>query len=112
VSAHGSNLSRNGASDNPGAIQTAVEGSGGGAAALSSEGSAAAPPPSSTSPRYSDTREFARSLMSKVFVSIALSLDGYLAPEGMTMSDPGHMNWGAKGGRWPVSSISSTSVRT
>ena len=36
--------------------------------------------------------------MSKVFVSIALSLDGYLAPEGMTMADPGHMNWGAKWG--------------
>jgi dihydrofolate reductase len=25
-----------------------------------------------------------------------MSLDGYLAPEGMTMSDPGHMGWGAK----------------
>lgn len=36
--------------------------------------------------------------MSKVFVSIALSLDGYLAPEGMTMSDPNHMGWGAKWG--------------
>lgn len=36
--------------------------------------------------------------MSKVFVSIGLSLDGYMAPEGMTMSDPGHMNWGAKWG--------------
>lgn len=36
--------------------------------------------------------------MSKVFVSIALSLDGYMAPEGMMMSDPGHMNWGAKWG--------------
>jgi dihydrofolate reductase len=36
--------------------------------------------------------------MSNVFVSIGLSLDGYLAPEGMTMSDPGHMNWGAKWG--------------
>lgn len=36
--------------------------------------------------------------MSKVFVNIALSLDGYLAPEGMTMSDPGHMGWGAKWG--------------
>jgi dihydrofolate reductase len=43
--------------------------------------------------------------MSKVFVSIGLSLDGYLAPSGMTMSDPGHMNWGAKWGalmRWIV----------
>lgn len=36
--------------------------------------------------------------MSTVFVSIALSLDGYMAPEGMTMSDPGHMNWGVKWG--------------
>lgn len=36
--------------------------------------------------------------MSKVFVNIGLSLDGYLAPEGMTMSDPAHMGWGAKWG--------------
>jgi dihydrofolate reductase len=36
--------------------------------------------------------------MSKVFVNIGLSLDGYLAPEGMTMSDPTHMGWGAKWG--------------
>ncbi|MBK8247523.1 MAG: dihydrofolate reductase family protein [Gemmatimonadetes bacterium] len=36
--------------------------------------------------------------MSKVFVSIGLSLDGYVAPEGMTMSDPRHMNWGVKWG--------------
>ena len=36
--------------------------------------------------------------MNKVFVNIGLSLDGYLAPEGMTMSDPGHMGWGAKWG--------------
>ena len=36
--------------------------------------------------------------MSKVFVNIGLSLDGYLAPEGMTMDDPEHMNWGAKWG--------------
>lgn len=34
--------------------------------------------------------------MSKVFVNIGLSLDGYMAPEGMTMSDPTHMGWGAK----------------
>jgi dihydrofolate reductase len=37
--------------------------------------------------------------MSKVFVNIALSLDGYMAPEGMTMEhwdDPGYKNWGAK----------------
>jgi dihydrofolate reductase len=36
--------------------------------------------------------------MSKVFVSIALSLDGYLAPDGMTMQNPGYKNWGAKWG--------------
>ena len=36
--------------------------------------------------------------MSKVFVNIGLSLDGYMAPEGMTMADFGHMGWGAKWG--------------
>lgn len=36
--------------------------------------------------------------MSKVFVNIGLSLDGYMAPEGMTMSDPQYKNWGAKWG--------------
>src|SRR6476661_6736615 len=36
--------------------------------------------------------------MSKVFVNIGLSLDGYMAPEGMTMADPGYRNWGAKWG--------------
>jgi dihydrofolate reductase len=39
--------------------------------------------------------------MSKVFVNIALSLDGYIAPEGMDMahfSDPEYKNWGAKWG--------------
>jgi dihydrofolate reductase len=39
--------------------------------------------------------------MSKVFVNIGLSLDGYMAPEGMTMehwSDPSYKNWGAKWG--------------
>lgn len=35
-------------------------------------------------------------MMSKVFISIGLSLDGYMAPEGMTMSDPEFKNWGAK----------------
>ncbi len=34
--------------------------------------------------------------MSKVFVNIGLSLDGYMAPEGMTMSDFSYMGWGAK----------------
>ena len=36
--------------------------------------------------------------MSKVFVNIALSLDGYMAPDGMTMGNPGYKNWGAKWG--------------
>lgn len=36
--------------------------------------------------------------MSRVFVNIGLSLDGYMAPEGMTMDDPGYKNWGAKWG--------------
>ena len=37
--------------------------------------------------------------MSKVFVNIGLSLDGYMAPEGMTMENwdkPEDKNWGAK----------------
>ncbi|GLC24648.1 dihydrofolate reductase family protein [Roseisolibacter agri] len=41
--------------------------------------------------------------MSRVFVNIGLSLDGYMAPEGMRMDDPGYLNWGAKWGammRW------------
>ena len=33
--------------------------------------------------------------MSKVFVNIGLSLDGYMAPEGMTMGKPEIKNWGA-----------------
>jgi len=36
--------------------------------------------------------------MNKVFVNIGLSLDGYMAPEGMTMENPGYKNWGAKWG--------------
>ena len=39
--------------------------------------------------------------MSKVFVNIGLSLDGYLAPEGMTLEhwdNPDYKNWGAKWG--------------
>jgi dihydrofolate reductase len=36
--------------------------------------------------------------MSKVFVNIGLSLDGYMAPEGMTMDNPDYKNWGAKWG--------------
>ena len=37
--------------------------------------------------------------MSKVFVNIALSLDGYMAPEGMTLEhwdNPEYKDWGAK----------------
>ena len=39
--------------------------------------------------------------MSKVFVNIGLSLDGYMAPEGMTIENwdrPGYKDWGAKWG--------------
>lgn len=44
--------------------------------------------------------------MSRVFVNIGLSLDGYMAPEGMTLEhweDPGYRGWGARWGalmRW------------
>jgi dihydrofolate reductase len=52
--------------------------------------------------------------MSKVFVNIGLSLDGYMAPEGMTMEhweDPAYKNWGAKTG--PVNDlVRSTMQRT
>src|SRR4030065_610196 len=37
----------------------------------------------------------------KVFVNVGLSLDGYLAPEGMTLENwdnPGYKNWAAKWG--------------
>lgn len=37
--------------------------------------------------------------MSKVFVNIGLSLDGYMAPDGMTMENPAYKNWGAKWGK-------------
>jgi len=39
--------------------------------------------------------------MSKVFVNVGLSLDGYMAPRGMTLEhwdDPGFENWGVKWG--------------
>ena len=39
--------------------------------------------------------------MSRVFVNIALSLDGYMAPDGMDMDhwdNPGYKHWGAKWG--------------
>lgn len=49
--------------------------------------------------------------MSKVFVNIALSLDGYLAPEGMTMMNPGYKNWGAKWGALMAWLLSQQSFR-
>jgi dihydrofolate reductase len=39
-----------------------------------------------------------RAVMSKVFVNVGLSLDGYIAPEGMTMDRPEYRNWGVKWG--------------
>jgi dihydrofolate reductase len=36
--------------------------------------------------------------MSTVFVSIGLSLDGYMAPDGMTMENPRYKDWGTKWG--------------
>jgi dihydrofolate reductase len=45
-------------------------------------------------------------MMARVFVNIALSLDGYMAPEGMVLEhwdDPQYKNWGPKWGalmRW------------
>ena len=39
--------------------------------------------------------------MSRIFVNVGLSLDGYMAPEGMAIEhwdDPGYKNWGAKWG--------------
>ena len=54
--------------------------------------------------------------MTKVFVNIGLSLDGYMAPEGMTLENwekPEYKNWGAKWGAlmgWIL--ICSTSAKT
>jgi dihydrofolate reductase len=42
-----------------------------------------------------------RTIMSKVFINIALSLDGYMAPEGMSIENwdnPQYKNWAAKWG--------------
>src|SRR5688500_17112466 len=42
-----------------------------------------------------------RSVMSRIFVNIGLSLDGYMAPEGMSLehwNTPGHKSWAAKWG--------------
>jgi dihydrofolate reductase len=49
--------------------------------------------------------------MSGVFVNIGLSLDGYMAPEGMTMSDPAYKNWGAKWGALMAWLVSQQSFR-
>ena len=54
--------------------------------------------------------------MTKVFVNIGLSLDGYMAPEGMTIENwekPEYKNWGAKWGELMAWMINlSTSVIT
>jgi dihydrofolate reductase len=45
------------------------------------------------------------SAMSKVFVNVSLSLDGFLAPDGMTMENPGYKDWAVKWGAlmgWPL----------
>ena len=36
--------------------------------------------------------------MRKAFVNVGLSLDGDIAPDGMTMENPGYKNWGSKWG--------------
>ena len=48
-----------------------------------------------------DIRNQPRTIMSKIFVNVGLSLDGYMAPEGMAIENwdnPGYKNWGAKWG--------------
>src|SRR5690606_38780598 len=50
---------------------------------------------------YLSWRVNVTSRMSKVFANIAMSLDGYMAPEGMTLEhweDPKYKDWGAKWG--------------
>jgi dihydrofolate reductase len=49
--------------------------------------------------------------MSKVFVNIGLSLDGYMAPEGMRMDNPGYKGWGAKWGAMMAWIINQQSFR-
>src|ERR1041385_222457 len=49
--------------------------------------------------------------MSTVFVNIALSLDGYMAPDGMTMDNPAYKNWGEKWGALMAWLISSKAFR-
>lgn len=48
-----------------------------------------------------EIEELDRRIMSSVFVNIALSLDGYMAPEGMAIEhwdEPEYKSWGAKWG--------------
>src|SRR5512147_2525884 len=52
--------------------------------------------------------------MTKIFVNIALSLDGYMAPEGMTIEHwetHEYKNWGAKWGALMAWLIKSQDVR-
>jgi hypothetical protein len=55
-------------------------------------------PLASTTHAEGDLRTSEQTIMSKVFISIGLSLDGYMAPDWMTMENPGYKNWGAKWG--------------
>jgi len=48
--------------------------------------------------RQADIQGRERRIMTKVFVNIGLTLDGYMAPEGMTMENFEHKGWGAKWG--------------
>src|SRR4029079_11587142 len=48
--------------------------------------------------RQADIQGRERRIMSKVFVNIGLTLDGYVAPEGMTMENFEYKGWGAKWG--------------
>jgi dihydrofolate reductase len=49
--------------------------------------------------------------MSRVFVNIGLSLDGYMAPEGMTMENHGYKNWAVKWGAMMAWLVSQQHVR-
>jgi len=49
--------------------------------------------------------------MGKVFVNVGLSLDGYMAPDGMTMENPSYKNWGAKWGALMAWLISQQAMR-
>lgn len=57
-------------------------------------------------------RRFIAEPMSQVFVSVSMSLDGYLVPPGMDLAhagDPGHLGWGAQWGklqRWLLETAS------